>query len=143
MSGALELQLAEAEVAGLQAEADGWQLRLSTAWVRPGPDAPEGGWARPLLLRLQQVQRLAPDDGRPRPLGDGDWLGRLREARLGRPAAAAGGWQWQACLPLPGRLAGPLRLELDFAHGSVLHLHLAGLACDWAGEAGLRPAWQC
>lgn len=143
MSGALALQLAEAEVAHLQAEGSAWQLRLSTAWVRPGPAAPEGGWARPLRLQLHQAQRLDPASGLVRPLGDGDWLGRLREARLGRPADAAGGWQWQPCLPLPGRLAGPLRLELDFAHGSVLHLHLVGLDCDWAGEPGLRPAWQC
>lgn len=143
MSGPLDLQLAEAEVLSLRAEGADWWLRLSTAWVRPGPQAPEGGWTQPLRLRLQQAQRLDPASAEPGSPGDGDWLGRLREARLGRPAAAAGGWRWQASLPLPGHLAGPLRLELDFAHGSVLHLHLAGLDCDWAGEAGLRPAWQC
>lgn len=151
---ALRLQLADSELASCTQEGADLLLRLSAARVeRPAADGSrrsEAAWAQHIELRLVAVrERAASPASVPSPAGtrpaaaSGDPAplriapGRIREGRLHRQG------HWQRELPLPGRLAGPLVLELTPALGEEVVLQASALICRHEGEARVLDSLFC
>lgn len=124
----LALELADAELAGLQHRPDGSLcLRLSAAPAAgpppPGQRQAEAGHALGVLLCLTGATVL---------LHSGTLLGRIAQA----DCRVQG--QLQRRLPLPGQLAGPVRLHLHGAHGAELQVQADALRLAFEGP----PRWQ-
>jgi hypothetical protein len=137
----LWLEFADSEVAEAQAPAGALpalQLRLSAAAVRvdeggtgPGP-ALRHGIARGVQLALTGLTT-------PLQLPDG-CFGRLAHGRV-----EAGG-VWSSRLPLPGALAGPIRLELVWSNGTALTLQTGTdgrLSTAFTAEPNLHESLAC
>lgn len=128
----LVITLDDAEVARIEAEAGAVQFRLAVAALATAaagprdPDAP--ALVTGVLLRCEAVRglRLAPGA-----------VGRVRTGELMVDGAR------RPTLEVPGRLQGALRLELQFANGSLCILHAGVLELRLQEGAQLRPSYRC
>lgn len=126
------LLLEDSEVAAVQATPEGVRIAFAAAHALRH-DAADGG--RPLAGYLRGVTLLL--TGARLPEADEAWFGRIAQARV----EAAGGTLSR--LPLPGTLAGPLRLELVLGGRSPLLLQATALACHGGHEADFRESLAC
>lgn len=128
----LLLQLADSEVAAVEALDGGLRLRFSaaTVWRDAGAAPATPGHLRGVRLEL----RTAPGSALP-PLAD--CIGRLAQGRVGRAG------QWLGRLPLPVTLEGPLELDLSFAGCGSLRLHATSLHCVVEGEPDFHESLAC
>jgi hypothetical protein len=129
-------RLADSELAAVEAfegddDSRAVHLRFSAAAARTEPAAggqAQEGFVAGVVLVLQGARVVAHDT----PL-----FGRV----------AAGGVRAQArrlsALPLPGAVAGPLRLELALAHGGMLTVDAAALVVRVDGELRFVESSSC
>jgi hypothetical protein len=122
--GALALQLAGSELAGIDAQDDLLRLRFAAAAVtRDG----EPGHLAPLVLDLHGARWR----GEP-----AQCFGAVREAVL-----AADGRRWRE-VPLPCDLTGALVLELA-CHAGALRVEATRLVVAPAADARWKPSYAC
>jgi len=132
----LWLEFADSEVAEAQWTGTTLTLRLSAAALRiddAASGAPRSGIARGVRLELSGL----PDGGAPLPDG---CFGRLAHGRV-----EAGG-AWSGRLPLPGELAGPIRLELAWSNGTALALQAGSsgrLSSTFTGAPNVHESLAC
>jgi hypothetical protein len=132
----MELLLGDSEIASVEAiEGDGdtaaLHIRFAAAAARtgaaPGERAPDG-FVAGVLLVLTGAHVVVHDT----PL-----IGRVAAGVLRRAG------QRLAALPLPGSVAGPLRLELALANGGVLVADAASLAVTVDGAPAFTESSAC
>lgn len=129
----LVLVFADSEVAGADVGPHGLRLRLAAACVQRRDDAgagrPEPGYAQAVELLLVGAVPAAPAAA---------LIGRIAHGRV-----QAGDGRWRSQLPLPGSLAGPLRVELAFANRSELIVSAQALHCRFDGAANFSASLAC
>jgi hypothetical protein len=127
------LILADSEVAAATAVGAGIHIRLSAAHVilrgDSGTEKPTDGFSRGVELLMPGAQWK---EG-----GLTGFVGRITEGRLCMDTA------WALKISLPGRLNGPIKLELTFANHSYLELTATGLECRFEGEPNFSESLFC
>lgn len=135
----LWLEFADSEVAEAQWAGTTLTLRLSAAALRIDDPSAQGLTARSGIARGVRLELSGLPDGGAAPLPDG-CFGRLAHGRV-----EAGG-AWSGRLPLPGELAGPIRLELAWSNGTALALQTGAsgrLTSAFTGEPNVHESLAC
>lgn len=131
MSEPYTLELADSEVRHLIWHGADLHVVFSAAAVSRR-DAATGelalGYWRGAALVLQAAQTAAP------------WTEAIGRLRAGRCLDAQA---QRLALTLPGEHAAPVRLELNFAHGTSLLLSALGLAVQAAPDGAFFPSLAC